>query len=305
MKPQFYAIALIAIMLSCNNSTPEIRDNKLEEMNNQDKQLPLVPPSAKEEQNFAADTLVMRADNPVNKSTANGTTQDKQANIDWDKAIIKTAIISLELRDYKTFDNTIHNGLKKFGAYIAQEHQSETDYQIEKEVTIKVPVGQFDNLINTFEGDKIKMVEKNISTEDVTGEMIDTKARLEAKKAMRTKYMELLKQAKNMEEVLQVQKEINNIQEDLESAAGRVEYLQHAATYSTINLKYFQYVNGKTGDDLQPNFFTQLNNAFSESLTIISNLILFIITIWPIVIVTLVIILLLKRKRRIVTQKNV
>ncbi len=91
-------------------------------------------------------------------------------------------------------------------------------------------------------------------------------ARVEAKKAVRTKYIELLKQAKNMEDILQVQHELISIQEDIESATGRVEYLQHAAVYSTVNLKYFQYINGKTGDDLKPNFFTQLSNALAKVL---------------------------------------
>jgi hypothetical protein len=33
--------------------------------------------------------------------------------------------------------------------------------------------------------------------------------------------------AKNMEEILSVQSEINGIQEEIESAAGRIEYLGH------------------------------------------------------------------------------
>ncbi len=305
MKLYICALALTAILLSCNNPKIDPQDLQLEEINNQVKPLPPGPPYEKEEQLLTADTSVIQTGKLLNNSSGKIKAENKQVDIDWDKKIIKTASITLELKDYKAFDNTIHNGLKQFGAYIAQENQAASDYEIMKEITIKVPVDQFDNLMHTFEGDKIKLIGKNISTEDVTGEVIDVIARVEAKKAVRTKYIELLKQAKNMEDILQVQHELISIQEDIESATGRVEYLQHAAAYSTVNLKYFQYINGKTGDDLKPNFFTQLSNAFSQSLTIISNLLLFIITVWPVLFIMLIIILLLKRRSRVVMRKNV
>jgi hypothetical protein len=45
-----------------------------------------------------------------------------------------------------------------------------------------------------------------------------------------------------MKEILQVQQEINSIQEQMESASGRINYLSHQSAYSTIHLQYFQYL---------------------------------------------------------------
>lgn len=47
---------------------------------------------------------------------------------------------------------------------------------------------------------------------------------MQAKMAVRDKYLQLLKQAKNIDETLQVQNEINGIQEDIEAANGRINY---------------------------------------------------------------------------------
>lgn len=218
-------------------------------------------------------------------------------NPDWDKKIIKTANITLELKDYKGYSTSIHAKIKSFGAYIAQEQQSETDDQIVNSLTIKVPVDQFDELVNALPGEGIRIIEKNISTEDVTGEVIDTKARLEAKKQVRERYLELLKQAKNMEEILQVQNEINSIQEDIESAAGRINYLVHASAYSTVNLKYYQYLNGLTQKDLEPGFFSKLSEAFKNGTSVITSLVLFFISIWPLMIVAITAVFYFKRIR--------
>ncbi|HRH50781.1 MAG TPA: DUF4349 domain-containing protein [Panacibacter sp.] len=217
------------------------------------------------------------------------------ANPDWDKKIIKTAHVTLELKDYTSYNNGIHTKLKAYGAYVAQEQQNQTDEQISNDISIKVPVDKFDDLMNSLSGDGIKVLEKNISTEDVTGEVVDTKARMEAKKQVRDRYLDLLKQAHSMKDILEVQGEINAIQEDIESAAGRVDYLVHASAYSTVNIKYFQYLNGITKKDTEPTFFSELSEAFKDGASVISNLLLFIISIWPLLIAAVLLTLYFKR----------
>ena len=111
--------------------------------------------------------------------------------------------------------------------------------------------------------------------------MVDTKARMESKKQLRDKYEELLKEAKTMKDILQVQGEINDIQEDLDAAAGRVAYLTHSATYSTITISYFQYLNGNSPDSEQPGFVTNIKEAFATGGSVIVNILLFAVSIWP------------------------
>ena len=151
--------------------------------------------------------------------------------------------------------------------------------------------------MNSLSGDGVKLLEKNISTEDVTGEVVDTKSRIEAKQQARLRYLDLLKKAKNMEEILQVQNEINSIQEEIESASGRVNYLVHASAYSTINLKYYQFLNGTTAKDIEPNFFTRVSEAFETGGSVIINLALFIISIWPLIIAAIILVIYFRRSR--------
>jgi hypothetical protein len=296
MKRFSFCMAIFAMMLfvvACDNNKSLktiVQDDQLESVT-ADTTIngAFSPPQAQEkkEEDKTADNK-KNNQQPIN-------TASPINNVDWDKKIIKTADIQLQLDDYKKFNATIHSSLNNFGAYIADEKQTENDYRIENAVTIKVPVDKFDALVNSFAGDGIKVAEKNISSEDVTGEVVDTKARMQAKMAVRDKYLELLKQAKNMNEILQVQDEINNIQEDIEAANGRIDYLQHASAYSTIKLDYFQYVNGSSQKDEKPDFFTKLLEAFSTGTSVISNLVLFCISIWPILLIGLFSLIYLKK----------
>lgn len=211
-----------------------------------------------------------------------GTPHDLPAKQDWDKKIIKNATVSVEVKAYKTFNDLVHTAAKQSGGYIAQEEQNETDYKIENTITIKVPVDQFDNLLTALTPAKEKVLIKKITSQDVTGEVVDTKSRLEAKRQVRLRYLDLLKQAKNMEEILQVQNEINDIQEHMESAAGRINYLTHAAAFSTIQLSFFEVLDARASDTKEPSFGQKILLALQSGLLWMGELLILLVTLWPI-----------------------
>ena len=69
-----------------------------------------------------------------------------------------------------------------------------------------------------------------------------------------------------MEDVLKVQNEINNIQEEMESASGRINYLSHQAIYSTINLTFYQVIPGYNPSPDKPGFSTKTCNGLQIGL---------------------------------------
>jgi hypothetical protein len=209
--------------------------------------------------------------------------QPAVVNPDWNKKIIKNATLSVEVKDYLQFNRLVRDAVQQAGGYVAQEEQNESDYKIENTVTIKVPVDQFDKAVLALTPGKEKILVKKITSQDVTGEVVDTKSRLEAKRQARARYLDLLKQAKNMEEILQVQSEIDEIQENMEAAAGRVNYLTHAAAYSTIQLSYFQVMNPQAkGVDTPPGFGEKVLLALTAGLQWVGEFLLLLVTLWPI-----------------------
>jgi len=233
------------------------------------------------EQNKAEDTIKL----PPPKPQFQTVKTNSESRSDWDKKIIKTGSINLEVKNYQSFNDLTHENIKKFGAYLAQEEQNQTDYKIENIVTIKVPVDQFDNLVTALTTGEQELLEKEITTEDVTTQVVDTKSRMEAKKQVRLRYIDLLKQAKNMDEILNVQNEINGIQEDIEAATGRIEYLTHSAVYSTINLTFFQILDESAKSTDEPSFGTKLWQSFKNGWSWVGDVFIGIISIWPLFVI--------------------
>ncbi|MBA2250943.1 MAG: DUF4349 domain-containing protein [Chitinophagaceae bacterium] len=267
----FLFLTSILLFFSCNqtyksDSTPKSADMSLsapvEQNKASDKELP---------KNLASDTsggIFLQGSAP-------------NSNPDWDKKIIKTAVLKLEVKNFKIYSDIVHKAAKQYGGYIANEEQDQSAEKKEATISIKVPVEQFESLLNQLPSDTDKIVEKKITSEDVTGEVVDTKSRLEAKAQTRLKYLEFLKQAKNMEDVLKVQEEINDIQEEIESASGRINYLSHQSAFSTINLTFYQPLPGFVPDNNTPGFLQRTVDAFKTGINFIGEIVIGLVSVWP------------------------
>lgn len=222
--------------------------------------------------------------------------------IDWDKKIVKTATLQAEVIDFSLYSQGLVQRVKALGGYISQEQQNQTDYRIENTVTIKVPVSQFDQAVATLLKDVQKVDTRQISSEDVTSAYIDSKSRLEAKKEVRLRYLELLKSARNMKDIIEVQKEINYIQEEIEMVTGRINYLGHASAMSTIHLTYYQVLNMTGGSKGTPGFIEELKDSFANGWYWLGELFIGLVAIWPLVLLIVFVALLIRRKQLLRTR---
>ncbi|PZR23266.1 MAG: hypothetical protein DI535_24290 [Citrobacter freundii] len=231
---------------------------------------------------------------PQQKRSTGGSTIVTKEN--WDRKIIKTADIRAEVKDQQAFYEQLRTKVRELGGYIASEEQKQTDYSIENAVVIKVPVDQFDNALAGLNTGIISLAEKSVRSQDITAEMVDTRSRLETKKRVRQRYSELLGHAKNVEEMFTVEKEISQIQEDIEAAGGRLAYLGHSAAYSTINYTYFQVLNAAKKDNNEPGFISKLKNSFSSGWAWLSGLFLGLVSVWPLWLLIGLLLFILRKK---------
>src|SRR5687767_10052819 len=76
-----------------------------------------------EEGTYASDTIVP----PEAKEE-----RQEQQNVgdhDWEKKIIKTATLNIQVKDYNKYYNALYAAVKRAGGYVAQEDQSQTEYK--------------------------------------------------------------------------------------------------------------------------------------------------------------------------------
>jgi len=154
---------------------------------------------------------------------------------------IKEGRIDFQTRDVEATDKTVRAIAKECGAWISDDHCSRTDSRLEYNLTIRVPSDRYDSLANLIlkKAEIKKLDSKSTSIEDVTEEYIDVETRLEIKKESEKKLTELLGKAKNLAEVLEVQKQLSELREDIESVEGRMKFLADKVSYSTLHVTFY------------------------------------------------------------------
>ena len=212
--------------------------------------------------------------------------------------IIKSAAARYKVKDVKRATEQIKVIATAYDAYVSDLRFENNLYQKENRFTLKVPQQNFDAIMDSI----VRVVEfveyENITTKDVTEEYIDLQARLETKLEVQARYKEILrKNARTVEDILNTEEKLRVLQEEIESAQGRLKYLTNKVAYSTIQIDLYETVEYKEEPtSYKKSFGDKSRNALSFGWNMIETVLLFFIHIWPLWIVGIILIVFLRRK---------
>ncbi|MES2646538.1 MAG: DUF4349 domain-containing protein [Bacteroidota bacterium] len=290
----FVPFLLCLVMISCHSSPTGEATNTTDES--------LYSVSEKKEERLATIKEIADTDKETrNHLTASDTASElvvQQAApiIDFDKQIIKTAGIELECKVYDLFNGKLHALVKQHGGWIAAENETRQNNRINNSMSVKVPVAQFEALVYGLGNIDGKIISKSITTHDVTGEVVDAEGRVKVKKVMRDKYVAMLEAAKKMQDVLAVQEKIDDMHEEIEMNAIRALSLKQQAAYSTINIHYYQPIEGAVGEDETPGIGNRILTAATNGSVWLGNLLVGIIGAWPLVLAAIMLFYFVRKK---------
>ena len=221
--------------------------------------------------------------NPVPSKTTDTTIQ---------RMLTKEGTLRWETGDVVKTHAAILAQAKTHNAYVSNDNQTRDDYQTTTRMELRIPSVKFDEFISGIEKDVTKFDEKRIEVLDVTEEYIDISARMKTKKELEQHYYDLLKQTKNVAEVLLVEEQLNTVRADIESAEGRLKYLKDKVNMSTLHLTFYETTSAPVG------FFGEIGKSFVSGWKGFLYFILGIISAWPIVLVVSGFLFWLIRRRR-------
>lgn len=208
--------------------------------------------------------------------------------IPGERKIITTADISMEVKSIETAYQQLTAMATRSGGYVSDSSYS-VGYDNAKSgnITLRVPQPGYEAIISSLK--TIGVVEsENISGNDVTEEYVDLKARLENKKRVELRFTEILDSAKNITEILEVEKELAQVREEVERLTGRINYLANMTSLATITLTIHEPYGTapeRTPDKwIASKVFKSAWKSFHESATSILTAIIWLLVYSPIII---------------------
>lgn len=208
--------------------------------------------------------------------------------------IIKNADLSFQTSDIEQTNTSILEICKKTKAIIQNDSEGKNESSIYKNLTIRIPNENFDAFISELSKGVNYFDRKDISSQDVTEEYIDVASRIKTKKVLEERYLQLLQKAGKVSEMLEVEKQLSQIREEIEAKEGRLKYLQNKVAMSTINIEFYKPLAQETGATVS--YGTKIVNAIKSGFNSISSFFIGLLENWPIISILAVIFIYLKKK---------
>ncbi|MBN1762380.1 MAG: DUF4349 domain-containing protein [Methanomicrobia archaeon] len=171
---------------------------------------------------------------------ASGSLYTATASTDTEQKIIQRASLCIEVDDFQARSDALTTIVERSDGFISNSYSYVTDTGRKRgEITIRVPEDAFLSVISELE--QLGTVEsKQTSGEDVTEEYIDLTARLNNSERQEQRLLEILELAENVEEVLDVERELARVRGEIEQLTGRITYLDNRVEFATISVSLYE-----------------------------------------------------------------
>lgn len=214
------------------------------------------------------------------------------------KKIIKDGRIAIKVKNLDQAKLLADSLVKKFDAYYGNETFDNSHYQSFYHLTIRIPNANFEAFISGVDNGKVELLSKSINAKDVSERYYDLKIRQKNKHLYLLRYQDLLKKAKSIKDILEVEEKIRDLVEEIESVEGQLKYLNNQVAYSTLNFSIFMEKDRRFEPSKKDEFSERLKESLINGWFGIVAFFLFFVRIWPVWIVCFILIVLWRRYKR-------
>jgi Domain of unknown function (DUF4349) len=196
--------------------------------------------------------------------------EDKQAGVNLsvladsqpDRYLIKDALLTIEVDDARAASDSLVATVKSAGGYVGQLLEHEDSLGVRSvSMQVRVPADRFEDSMRQFEP-LGKILQKQITTRDVTEEFVDTDAKVRNLKRTEERVLDHLNRTAKLEDILQVEQELSRYRERIEQMEGRLRFLNNRVAFSTIQITIQE--KAKAGTIVPPESFST-GKVFAEA----------------------------------------
>ena len=267
------------------------------------------PPMEKGDMSQVSEGLIASAPAPAVAPQGSRLTYDEitaggESSID--RKIVRTASLTIQVNDISQALDDIAAVAAGFEGYVVSSSQraDDDDNTASGQISIRVPATQYDAALQKLRELAVKVVYENSNSQDVTEQYTDLQAQLRNYEATEAQYLELLKKAENVKDMLEVQEALSNVRGNIERVKGRIQYLERTSETSLIqvSLTKVKPIGESTWD--VPGILKGAVDGLIAFGNVLLTILIWLLVFSPVWIIILVIIWLVRRKKSRVTAQK-
>ena len=174
-----------------------------------------------------------------------------------------TMSLSTETGDMDTALEAISARIQQMEGYVESQNISGlSGRQRTASLTIRVPADQVDSFVEEVSG-LTNLVSSSRNVRDITLTYTDTEGRVKALETEQTRLLELMEQAENMSDLLEIEARLTEVRYQLESYASTLRLYDNQVDYATVSL-YITEVEKYTPVE-EPGFWEKITGGLWDS----------------------------------------
>jgi hypothetical protein len=184
---------------------------------------------------------------------ASSSTAGEVGTSDIDRKIVKNGNMTLEVNDITVAMTGVAAIAKDLNGYVVSSNKQGDKDITYGQISIRVPSDRFDEAFDKLRKLAVNVPNESTNSQDVTEQYTDLQAQLRNYEATEAQYLELLKKAEKVEDILAVQRELSNVRGQIEQVKGRILYLERTSDMGLIdvNLQKVKPIGGTAWSALE------------------------------------------------------
>lgn len=157
------------------------------------------------------------------------------------RMIIHKAILSVNVKELDKAQSNIQKKVEQYGGYIVESNVYQEDDQTSSgTMIVRVPEENFEKFLLEAEGEAAKVLERNVTGQDVTEQYVDLESRVRSKRAVEERLLDFMSKAQKTEDLLRISEDLAQVQEEIEVMVGKMKYLENQTSFSTIEISMYE-----------------------------------------------------------------
>jgi hypothetical protein len=217
-------------------------------------------------------------DSPAQKVSLNQVDKAELTNEAADRKIIRNADITMEVASTTDAQHRVTQIAESHGGFVVtseakqRENIDPSKRTVDIKLVVRVPATRFGVVFDEIKQLAGNLPEANVTGQDVTEDFIDLEARIKTQKALEFQFLEIMKQARNVNDALEIQRQIADVRTDIEKLEGRKRFLENRSSLSTITVN----IHAPKVIAVNPTGFGRtIRDAVSDSLELASGMLVF------------------------------
>lgn len=186
------------------------------------------------------------------------------------RKLIRTIHIDAETEDLTTLLDSVTARITELGGYVeSKELRNGSNYggyiRRNLHMTVRIPAEKADTFVEKV-GEQTNIVSSMENIDDVTLQYVDTESHVKALETEQERLLELLEQAKTLEDVLKIEDRLTSVRYELERYASYLRTLENQVTYATVHLSVTEVKEYTPVIVEEPTVWQRISTGFARSI---------------------------------------